>query len=79
MDCDRIEGDIDSARGQANKTTLITLEEYQCKDVTSAEDQCNERTHQGTAGNITELALGGTLEERGRRHQGADKEKSQPT
>lgn len=79
MDGDRVEGDIDGTRGKTDETALITLEEHQGEDVSGTEDQSNERSHQGATGHITELALGGTLEERSRRHQWADEEKRQPT
>ena len=78
MDGDGVQSHIGSTGRQTDQATLISLEDDQGRDVARTEDQGDDTTQEGSTGNITQLALGGALEQRGGAHEGADEQEGQP-
>ena len=78
MDRHGIQGHVEGAGEQTEDRVFKTTEVDEGKDVAGTQDQGNDGTDQGTLGHLTELHLGGTLENGGGGHQGADEENGQP-
>lgn len=73
-----VQGHIQCAREKAEDRVLITTVVDEGEDVAGTEDKGNNGTDEGTTGNLTELALAGSLEDGGGAHKWADEEDGQP-
>lgn len=78
MDGDGVQSHIGSTGRQADQATLVTLEDDQGRDVACTENQGDDTAQEGSTGNITQLTLGGALEQRSGAHEGADEQEGQP-
>lgn len=78
VDSDGVEGHIQSAREQADDRVLVAAVVDESEHVPGTENQSNNGTDQSATGNLAQLALAGTLEDRGGAHQWANEKDGEP-
>lgn len=73
-----VQGDIQCAGEQAHDRVLVTLVVDEREDVTGTQNQGNHGADESATGDLSELALAGTLENGVGAHEGTDEEDGEP-